>query len=432
MGIASIGLLLFVALGVGLPVAFSLNLIGLVGFASLFGYAGFKFVPSIIYDSMHSFILTAVPLFIILGKFLSDGGIGKRLFEFGQVWLRHVPGGVAVATILSCGIMAAVAGSSTAIVAAIGMFAIPELIDRGYSKSTATGVVAAGATLGILIPPSIPLLIYSAVTDESAGKLFLAGVVPGIILMLSMCAYVAIQAEVSGVKRLPRASWAERLRATREALWALLLPVIVLGSIYTGVVTPTEAAAVGVAAAVIITVFIYRTVTPRKCLDVLLSGASTSVMILSIVQGAMVFGKFATLIQAPQQVVDWITALDLSAIQFVIVANVLFIVLGCFLEVISIILIVLPGILVTMHALNIDLVWFAIIMMVNMELALITPPVGINLYVVAGMTKGARLQVSQLDIVRGVIPYFWIMIGYIVLLMLVPALVTYVPSMFYK
>lgn len=426
-----IGLLLGL-LVLGLPVAFSLDLVGMIGFGSLLGEPGLRLVPKIMYDSMQHFILTAVPLFMVMGKFLADGGIGRRLYEFAQVWLRHLPGGIAVATVASCGIMAAVAGSSTAIVAAVGIIAIPELLKRGYSLRDSTGVVAAGSTLGILIPPSIPLLIYSAVTDESAGKLFLAGVFPGILLTVLMGIIVSFRAWRRGLPTTPRASWKERMEATREASWALALPIIVLGTIYSGIATPTESAAIGAVFAAFVAIFVYRTVNLRDCIKIMKSAAATSIMILFIVQGALVFGKYATMIRAPHEIVAWATSFNLSATEFVIGANLLFLVLGHFLEVISILLISLPVMLETMKALGVDLTWFAIVMVINMEMALISPPVGINLYVTAGVAASVGVKVSQWDIIVGTIPYFLLMLAFMVLLIVAPQIVTFIPSLLYN
>lgn len=425
-------IVMLVLLMVGVPVAFTLNVSGLGGLVSQLGEPGLRIVPKIMYDSMLSYLLTAVPLFIIMGKFLSAGGIGTKIYDFAHVWLRHLPGGVGIATIVSCAIMAAVVGSSSVIVAAIGMVALPELLRRGYPQMMATGAITAGGTLGILIPPSIPLLIYSAVTDESAGKLFAAGMAPGIVLALLMAGYISFASWRLGIPLLPKSKWAERIQVTRGSFWALSLPVIVLGSIYSGIATPTEAAALGALASGIIALFVYRTMRLRELPALLRSAASTSLMILFIVQGALIFGHFATITRVPHNLVAWTGTLNLTGLQFVLLANVLFLFMGCFLEVISIILITLPVMVLTLSHLDVDLVWFAIVMMVNMELALITPPVGINLYVMAGLLPQLGLPSSQMQIIKGILPYFVIMLLFLLALIAVPEFVTWIPNLLFK
>ena len=421
---------LVVLMVVGLPVGFSLLSAGIFGNVMLLGSRGGEMVPKLMFDSMNSFILAAVPMFIIMGRTIATGGIGVRMYDFASVWLRHLPGGLAIATIVCCAVLAAIAGSSTAIIAAVGTAAIPELLRRGYPPRMALGMVTAGATLGILIPPSVPLLIFSAITDESAGKLFLAGVFPGIVLTALMAAYASFAAVRAGVTRLPQAPWAERLTVTKRASWGLLLPIVVLGSIYTGVATATESAALGTLLSLFIAVVIYKELKLREVPILLMHAAATSGMIMLIVQGAVVLGKFATMVQVPQELVLWVSEKNLTALELVLAANLLFLVLGCFLEVVSIMMITLPVLVAPLIGLQVDLVWFAIIMMINMEIALITPPVGLNLYVVGGLLKSINLKVPQSDVIRGVIPYFFLMLSFMILCIFWPPLITGFPKFF--
>lgn len=423
-------LLLVFLMVFGFPVGFALSGAGIFGNVMLLGSRGGEMAPKIMYDSMNSFILAAVPMFIIMGRTIATGGIGVRMYDFASVWLRHLPGGLAIATIACCGVLAAIAGSSTAIIAAVGTAAIPQLLRLGYPPRMALGMVTAGATLGILIPPSVPLLIFSAITDESAGKLFLAGVFPGIVLTVLMATYASIAAVRAGVVRLERASWTERWAVTKRASWGLMLPIVVLGSIYSGIATPTESAALGTLFSLFIAVVIYKELKPREVPALLMHAAATSAMIMFIVQGAVLLGKFATIVQVPQELVLWVAEKNLTAFELVLAANVLFLILGCFLEVVSIMLITLPVLIAPLLGLHVDLIWFAIVMMINMEIALITPPVGLNLYVVGGLMKSINLNVSQSDLIRGVIPYFFLMLAFMILCLLWPPMITWFPTLF--
>jgi C4-dicarboxylate transporter DctM subunit len=426
---ATLLIILLILLCAGVPVAYSLAGTGLVGFAWYLGIDALVSIPKLQYDSVNHFVLTAVPMFILMSQFLGEGGIGKRMYDMAQVWLRHLHGGLGLATILSCAVLAAVTGSSTAIVAAIGTVAMPELLKRGYSAKVATGAIAAGATLGILIPPSIPLIIYSSVTDESTGELFTAGIIPGLLLTALFSIYLVLHSRRQGVEILPKASMAERWQVTKDAFWALTLPVIVLGLIYMGWATPTEAAALGAAASAVIALFIYRTISIQQLPGLLMKAAGTSVMILAIVQGAIVFGNIATSLRVPQQIVEYIATTNVTPIFFVIAVNLLFVFMGMFLEVIAILLISLPTLLPTMEHLEINMIWFAIVMMINMELALVTPPVGMNLYVMGGVTRSLGLKVDQTSIIRGVTPYMVIMVLFMVALLAFPSIATWLPSL---
>ena len=294
--IATFTIILFFLLLIGLPVAFSL---GMGGVAGIFAFMGgtseaLSQVPIIGYQSIDDFVLTAVPLYILMSQILLEGKVGSNLFELANKWLRHLPGGLGSATVLACAIFAAITGSSVACAVTIGAIAIPEMLSRGYDRATVLGSVAAGGTLGILIPPSIPMILYSAITDESVGKLFMSGVFPGALMTLMFTGIVVMRSR--HLKREAPATWAERMDELKKSFWGLLLPVLVVGGIYTGIFTPTEAAAIGTVYSIIITMLVYRTLTPMDMPKILKDTVKTTCMIFAIMIGANLFGFVLTIL----------------------------------------------------------------------------------------------------------------------------------------
>lgn len=263
-------------------------------------------VPIIGYKSLDDFVLVSVPLYILMSQILLTGKVGNDLFELANKWLCHLPGGLGVATVIACAIFAAITGSSVACAVTIGAIAIPEMLSRGYDRRLVLGTVAAGGTLGILIPPSIPMILYGAITDESVGKLFMSGVVPGVLLMFLFICIVVYSSR--NLERHEPAPWSERLSALRKSIWGLLLPVIVVGGIYTGAFTPTEAAGVGTVYSLFITFFIYRTLTLKDMPGILNDTVQTSCMIFAIMIGASLFGFVLTILDAPQALTNWVAA----------------------------------------------------------------------------------------------------------------------------
>lgn len=408
----------------GLPVAFSLAASGMAGMYFLAGgVQTFSQIPFIAYKSLDDFVLSAIPLYILMSYILLQGKVGNDLYELGSKWFRHLPGGLGVATILACAIFAAISGSSVATAVTIGTVAIPEMIERGYDKKLALGLVAAGGTLGILIPPSIPLIIYGSVTGESVGKLFVAGIIPGLLLTLFFIIFIV----VFSARNLPlqlAASWDERIQALKQSCWGLFLPILVVGGIYTGAFTPTEAAAIGVFYSLIITFFIYRTLSWRDIPRILTDTVKTNAMILAIMIGAMIFGYIMTVLRIPQQLTEFAVGLEMNRWLIMLSINILLLILGCFLETVSIILITVPILYPIILNLGFDPIWFAIVLVINMELALITPPVGMNLFVIQGIRRDA----SMADIVRGVFPFALLMVLLIIIIAFVPDIVTWLPE----
>ena len=420
LGFSLLILLLLVA---GMPVAFALSLSGVLGmFAFLGGVSAFPQIPVIAYKTLDDFVLTAVPLYILMSQILLKGRVGSELFELGSKWLGHLPGGLGVATVFACAIFAAISGSSVATAVTIGAMAIPEMLSRGYKRTVVLGTVAAGGTLGILIPPSIPMILYGAITDESVGKLFLSGVVPGTLLTLLFIAYVIFMS--GDMERQAPASWEERWAILRHAGWGLLLPILVVGGIYTGAFTPTEAAAVGTVYSLIITFFVYRTVKLSDLPEILEDSVKTTSMIFAIMIGAMLFGFILTALQVPQALMAVVTESGMDRWMIFLGVNLVLLVLGCVLETVSIILITLPMLYPIMRHLGFDLIWFNVVLLINMELALISPPIGMNLFVIKGISPDSKIQ----EIIRGSLPFALIMAAEIALLCFVPGLATWLPQ----
>ena len=422
-GFVFVTLLLLGILFAGLPVAFSL---GSTSVLLIFLYdLPMKIIANTVFTSLDSFVVIAIPLFILMSRVLLDGRVGDDLFEVMNAWVRHLPGGLAIATILACAFFAAISGSGAATAATIGMVAYPAMMGRGYDKRFILGLLACGGTLGILIPPSIPLIIYGAVTEESIGKLFIAGVIPGLVLTSILVVFAVYRSRRGGYVRMEPASWQERLRVTRKNIWGIALPFLILGGIYTGVFTPTEAAAIGLVYSLFITLVIYRTIRLRDLPNICLNAVGTSCMIAMIICGALLFGRVMTMLETPQKLTALIIQWQLSPFTFVLAMNILMLVLGCILETVSIIMLTMPLVAPILDALKIDPIWYAIVLTVNMEMALVTPPVGMNLYVINGLDKDIRMA----EVIRGVTPFIILMMAFLIFTMLFPPMSTWLPSM---
>lgn len=418
MDIGSATLLLIGALAVlaivGVPIGLALAASG-----ALYIYIVTESLPvsgSIMFSALDKTPVLAIPFFIIAAEILSRGGAIRRLVASIDALIGHLPGGLGVVAVVATIIFSAMCGSSIATAAAIGVVVLPELIQRGYPRRFSLGLIAMSGGLGILIPPSIPLIIYGLVSNESIGKLFQAGIVPGLLFGALLCAYVVVRTWRWPHTLRPKASTDERIRALVSAADVLALPVIILGSIYGGVFTPTEASAVAVVYALVITVPEYRRQGVRAFIRVVARGCVTSAAILLVLAGAAVFGYAMTDSGIPQALVTWITDQKLAAASFLLAVNILLILLGMFLEVISALLITLPIFLPLIGLMGIDPIHFAIIMIVNMEIAAVTPPIGLNLF-----TLSAIGNVSVSEVFKGAAPF-------LVLAFFMLALITYVPA----
>lgn len=369
-------------------------------------------------------ILSTIPLFVFMAQVMIRARVIDDLYTFAHTVIGHVKGGLGVATVLACTIFAAISGSSVATALSIGSSAIPQMKRFGYAERDALGVVAAGGTLGILIPPSGPMILYAIVSEASIGALFLAGIVPGLLLALMFSLYCMIQARGRrGIDAPDWAGWPAAVAAFRRSVWALLAPPVVMGGIYFGIFTASEAAAAGSLYAVLVAVAVYRNFGFRDLWACAYATMRTSMMVFMIIAGAAMFGHAITLVRLPVGVTEAVTGFGLGPIGFILVVMGLVFVLGMFLESIAIILITTPILLPTMIALGIDPIWYGVLLMINLELAMITPPVGMNLFVIKGITD-APLG----TIVRGAAPFVAIMIAGLAVLIAVPELATWLPT----
>jgi len=406
--------LLAVLLLAGLPIAFALGLSGLVMLYLIMGDAVLMAVPQMMFVSLDSFTLLSIPFFILTADILIAGGATRHLINAVETLMGHWRGGLATVAVAACAFFSTVSGSSAATAVAIGSVLVPEMIRRGYDPRYSAGLVAVGGGLGILIPPSIPMIVYGTVAEQSVGRLFLAGVVPGLVMTAALMAGGMFLLG-RGRPALPRADWPTRMLALRKAGWILALPVFIAFLIYGGIATPTEAAGASVAYALFCAFFVYREMSPADLKRVLAESAGKSAMIMLIIAGATVFGYVLTMLHIPQSVTQTVLSGDIGRFEFLLIVNAILLVLGMFLDIISILLLTSPIFLPVVNALGIDPIHFAIIFVINMELALITPPLGIHLFILAGLT---RLPVAA--VFRGVIPFALIQVA-------VLALITYVP-----
>lgn len=421
--IAGFTILLLVLLALGLPVAFALGMGGVAGMlAFMDGESALNQLPILGYKSLDDFVLTAVPMYILMSQILLTGKVGNNLFELANKWLRHLPGGLGIATVMACAIFAAITGSSVACAVTIGAIAIPEMLSRGYDRPLVLGAVAAGGTLGILIPPSIPMILYGAITDESIGKLFMSGVVPGIMMTAMIMGIVVFRSR--HLEREQAASWSERMEELWKNIWGLLLPVIVVGGIYTGVFTPTEAAGIGTIYSLIITFFIYKSLHLSDLPSILNDTIKNTCMIFAIMIGATLFGFVLTIFDAPQALTNTVVGMQASKWLIFVAINILLLFLGCILESVSIIFITLPILFPLIVQLGFDPIWFNVVMLLNLELALITPPVGMNLFVLQGISPESKMT----EIIKGVIPFGAAMALEILVLCFFPQLATWLPN----
>ena len=415
--------ILLALLFVGVPVAFALGGLGL----SMLWLKGFPLTIAAqnLTSGLDNFILLSIPLFLLMSNILLRGGVGRDLFGAFQAWVGHWPGGLATATLMSCGMFSTINGSSVATAATIGTVAIPEMTQRGYNRPFTYGLVAAGGTLGILIPPSIPLIVYGVITEQSLVALFLAGVGPGLLLLVAFITYSSLYCHFGkGYTPLPRQGWHERGVATLRAMPTLIIAFVIIAGIYVGVFTPTEAAAIGFFCALVLTGVVLRTLSLEKLRLAISDTMRTSVTILLIVVGAKIFGHAVTLYRIPQEVTAFVTTHFHQPLYFLVAITCVLLVVGLFLESLSMLLIMVPVLYPSLEALGMDPVWFGIYFVILIEVALITPPVGMNLFVIQAVTK-ARIT----EVVRGVVPFVLIMLATAFLLYAFPSIALWLPQL---
>lgn len=422
MTITFLFLALFALMFIGIPVAVSLGLSGALTIL-LFSNDSVRSLAIKLFETSEHYTLMAIPFFLLAGAFMTTGGVAHRLIEFANACVGHIRGGLAIAAILACMLFAALCGSSPATVAAVGSIVIAGMVRSGYKREFAAGIVCNAGTLGILIPPSIVMVVYATATESSVGKLFMAGVVPGLLLGLVLMVTIYIIARIKNIPALPRASFKEVLRTGRRAIWGLMLIVIILGGIYSGMFTPTEAAAVSAIYAAIVAVFVHKDMQLRQCHRVLIDAAKLSVVLMFIIANAMLFAHVLTTEQIPQSITAWVVDQGFSPIEFLIVVNIVLLIAGTFMEPSAIILILAPILFPIAVQLGIDPIHLGIIMVVNMEIGLITPPTGLNLFVTSAVT-GMPLTTT----IRAVSPWLLVMLAFLILVTYVPYLSLALPN----
>jgi C4-dicarboxylate transporter DctM subunit len=410
----------------GVPIAFALAAASLATIALFHGTHMIEFVMvPVMFHGIENFLLAAVPLFLVMGLIMERGGVSEVLFNCANSWLRHVPGGLGISTAVICAIFAALCGSSPATAASVGAASLPAMLARGYPPRFTYGLIAAGGTLGILIPPSISLVVYGAITGESVGRLFIAGIVPGFMLAAAFAVYSFLRSLSGDVAVEPRASWRERTRLTLNAIGPLLLPVFILGGIYSGVVTPTESAGLGVVLALILAMLLYRRLGLRDLPGVFEQATLTTCMILMIIASATIFSHLVTLMRVPQTIAGFVAEAGVPAAYFWTVIVLLCLVLGCFLEAAAILYLVVPVVAPVLPVLGIDHAQFAVVIVMLIELGMITPPLGLNLFVIQGLRPNATLT----DVAAGSFPFMLIMLAGTILCIAWPDLTLALPRL---
>lgn len=418
-----------------IPLGVSMGIVGVVGFAltQIYIYgnprgwdAALKMIPQVAFETGMAYSLSVVPLFILMGNFITESGLSAKLYRASNAFLGHFVGGLAMATVVACGLFSAVCGSSMATSATMSKVAMPSMRKYNYADSLATGSIAAGGTLGILIPPSVILVIYGIMTESDIGKLFMAGILPGIlgILLYMAAVWVTVKLKPESGPAGDRSTGKERFRAFKGIWGVAVLFVVVMGGIYTGVFTPTEAAGIGASGALIIALLL-RTLTWKSFYQILVNTAKTTAMLFFLVIGAMMFSNFISLAGLPDELRDWVVGQNMSPALVVLAIIGIYLILGTVLESLSMILLTVPIFYPMMQAMGFDLIWFGILVVVVTEISLITPPVGLNVFVLKAMLPDVKLS----TIFKGVTPFWIADIVRLALIASIPAIALALPDM---
>jgi len=447
--------LVFVFLFLGVPVAVSLGLSSILVIA-VFSHDSVSSIALQLYTASQNYTLLAIPFFILASSFMSTGGVARRIIRFAIAAVGHVRGGLAIASVFACMLFAALSGSSPATVVAIGSIAIAGMMQAGYTKQFAAGVIANAGTLGILIPPSIVMVVYSAATDVSVGRMFLAGVFPGLLAGFMLMAAIYVNARMKGMKKEPFAGMGEILEAAGSASWGLFLIVIILGGIYGGIFTPTEAVSVAAVYSFFIAVFIYRDMGPLKDVawceedeslpnaalrnlsvtlknsvvvfyhqetrQVMVESAKTTLMLMFVIVNALVFAHVLTSENIPQHVTSLMLDAGFTWFTFLIAVNLILLLGGQFMEPSGLLLIVAPVVFPIAIELGIDPIHLGVIMVVNMEIGMVTPPIGLNLFVTSAITG-----MSMVEVIKAAMPFVCVMFIFLILITYIPAISTWLP-----
>lgn len=414
----------FVLLFLSVPVSVALGASTFITSYIFEGSESLIDLASALFSKLDKYALMAIPMFILAGNLLSTSSSARRIVDFAKAFVGHLPGGLPIAAIFASIVFAAVSGSSPATVAAIGSLMFGAITAAGYPKTYAVGTITASGSLGILIPPSIVMIIYGVTAEVSIGKLFIAGIVPGLLIggMLMVVTYIG--AKRLGFKKTKPASLKEKWQKFKEAFWALMTIVIIIGGIYGGIFTPTEAAAVSAIWALFIALFIYKDFKLKDLKKVFLESAKTSAMIMFIIASASIFAYFLTLENIPQMLSNLVIDMNLNKIAFLVAVNILLLIAGNFMEPSSIIMIMVPLLLPIATTLGIDPIHFGVIITINMELGMLTPPVGLNLFVASGITK-----LSIKEVFQAVLPWFLVIFVGLLLITYIPAISLWLPSL---
>jgi C4-dicarboxylate transporter DctM subunit len=418
-------ILLILIIGIGTPIGFGLGFLGLIGMVCFLNLGNLYQIAEIAANTGTNMFMIALPLFVLMAEVISFSGVGDDMYTAAHRWLSWLPGGLAISSIATCTGFAAICGSSPATAATIGLISIPEMIKRGYNKYLAIGSIAAGGTLGILIPPSITMVIYGVITEVSIGKLFIAGIIPGIILaaILSTAIAFAVKSRPELAPRVEGVTWKQRFLSLKR-IWAfIVLALSIIGTIYTGIATPTEAAAIGATFAILISL-IYRRLTIKSIHGAVVRTVAVTAMIMFLVFGGNTLAFLLSTLTIPQYITGLITSLDVSRWTIMIFINIILIIMGCLLDPMAILVISLPILFPIITKLGFDPVWFGIIVTINVEIGMITPPVGLNLFILKGTIPGITLK----EIVMGSLPFVLLLMIGLVVVMVFPSLATWLPG----
>lgn len=420
-----VALLLLLALR--MPIGFAMGIVGFIGYSYLVNMrAGLSILGSVPYSVSHSYILSVIPLFVLMGQLIFQAGISARLYNTANKWIGHMPGGLAMATIGGCAGLSAVSGSSLATAATMGAVALPEMKKYDYNPALATGSVAAGGTLGILIPPSTVLVLYAVLAEQSVGKMLLAGILPGLLLALLFMITIYITCRINPLMgpRGPKTTIKDKLISLTDTFPILILFVVVMGGIYAGVFTPTEASAIGALGAFIF-VILKGQLTFKNMSNALTETAFTTAMAFIIIIGANIFGIFMAVTTIPMTIAGTIEGMGLSKYAVLAVIVIIYMILGCFMEGLAMLVLTLPIFYPLIIGLGFDPIWFGVVVVVLIEMGLITPPVGVNVFVVSGVAKEIPMHI----IFRGIIPFWLAMIVCVIILSFFPQIALILPNL---
>lgn len=429
LGVAGCGLLLLL-LVCSMPVAFVMAIAGVVGFAAVVSTpAALSMMTVDLFDTFSSYSLTVIPLFIFMGQVAFHAGISKRLFHTAYCWLGTLRGGLAMATVGACAAFGAICGSGPATAATMASVALPEMKRYRYDMELASGTVAAGGSLGMLIPPSVVFIVYGILTEQSIGKLFISGVMPGILISIMFCITIHLLC-----RRRPElgpaaegVTWAMRWRSLAGVVETLVLFVLIIGGMFTGLFTPTEAAAVG-AAGTLVVAALQRRLTWKAVVQSLKETVRTSCMVMIIVAGAVVFGRFLAVTRIPFELASWLTGLPFPPWVIISLIILFYLVAGCFVDALGLILLTVPIFYPVIEALHYDLIWFGVIIVVVTQMGVISPPVGVNVYVVSGIERDLPLQ----TVFKGALPFLVCLVAAAAILVAFPSISLWLPSLTYR